>query len=709
MRMECEWTLGVQNTREDLPDVWVPASVPGGAQLDYARAQGWEDLHYGQNVRRFDGLEEKYWRYRTRVSLPPLPIDQELFFVAKGVDYAFEILINGRVHFAQEGMFTPVDLNVTDLLRDGDSLEVLIHPAPKRPGASAHTREEADQCVKPAVSYGWDWHPYLVVLGIWDECYLELRPKERIAACEMFYTLNGDFSSAGVRFECRTTSGAPVTYTLCDPEGREVYRGLSPAFDLERPALWWCRGQGEPALYVWRAELPNGHAVQGRVGFRHVALTVNANDWAGHQGTRAFPPFTLTLNGRPVFAKGSNWVNSELFPGTITRETYRTPLRLAADANFNLLRVWGGAIVNKDCFFDLCDELGLMVWQEFPLACNNYLGTPHYLKVLEQEAVSILRRVRGHACHALWGGGNELFNGWSRMTDQSLALRLLNKLCYEQDRDKPFIPTSPIMGVSHGYYRFCYPEGTDVFQAMQKKRMSAYVEFGVPSMPDADSLRTFIPPDELFPPEPGASYEFHHAFNAWGERDNWLQRDLLARYFPGARTLEELCEQTQWLQCEGYKAMFEEARRQKPRCSMALNWCYNEPWKTAANNSILTYPALPKKTYYAVAESCRDVCLSLRIPKFDWAQGEEIALEPWVLNDSPKALDGFSVRILLRYDGREVLLGEWRSPASPANENVCGQPVRARVPRMAGPDFEVIAACAEDEGLGSAYRLLYRG
>jgi beta-mannosidase len=114
------------------------------------------------------------------------------------------------------------------------------------------------------------------------------------------------------------------------------------------------------------------------------------------------------------------------------------------EANMNILRCWGGAIIDKEPFFELCDEMGIMVWQEFPLACNNYLGTKGYLAVLEQEATAIIKRLRKHPCLTLWCGGNELFNSWSRMTDQSLPLRLLNKLCYEEDQNTPFINTSPL-------------------------------------------------------------------------------------------------------------------------------------------------------------------------------------------------------------------------------------------------------------------------
>ena len=135
----------------------------------------------------------------------------------------------------------------------------------------------------------------------------------------------------------------------------------------------------------------------------------------------------------------------------MTEEVYLEQLRLVKEAHMNMLRVWGGGYINREAFYTLCDQLGILVWQEFPLACANYPDDEDYLSVLEQESVSILKRLRRHPCLALWSGGNELFNEWSGMTNQSLALRLLEKNCYDLDRHTPFIATSPLYGMGHGH------------------------------------------------------------------------------------------------------------------------------------------------------------------------------------------------------------------------------------------------------------------
>ncbi len=392
---------------------------------------------------------------------------------------------------------------------------------------------------------------------------------------------------------------------------------------LERPRLWWPAGEGDPELYTLEVILNGVVAHSQRVGFRRVRLVMHAGAWQGPAGfpkSRSEPPITLEVNGRVIFARGSNWVCPEIFPGKISEETYRPLLELARAAHFNLLRTWGGAIINKESFYEICDELGLLVWTEFPLACNLYDGDGEYLRVLDQESRSIIRRVRQHASLALWCGGNELFNAWSGMTDQSLALRLLNKNCYELDRDTPFIASAPLGGMGHGDYRFRDEHGRELFQIFAEARNTAYSEFGCPGPSSVDYLKTFIPESELFPPRPGTAWETHHGLGAW-EMDpgTWLCQASIEHYFGPTQTLEQLVARGQLMQAEGYKLIFEEARRQQPVCSMALNWCFNEPWPSAANNNLVSWPHRPKPAYYAVQAACRPVLASARVAKFSLA------------------------------------------------------------------------------------------
>jgi beta-mannosidase len=403
-------------------------------------------------------------------------------------------------------------------------------------------------------------------------------------------------------------------------------------------------------------------------------------------------------------------VSAEIFPGIATAATYRPLLQLARDAHFNLLRCWGGAPVNKEAFFDQCDELGLLVWQEFPLACNCYPDSPRYLRVLDQESRSILRLVRRHTCRAIWGGGNELFNLWSGMTDQAKALRLLNRNCYELDPDTPFLPTAPLEGMGHGDYRFRDDRGREVFQIYAGAACTAYSEFGCPGPAPVEVLKSIIPADQLFPPRPGTAWETHHGFGAWEiEPGGWLCLDTLRHYFGDAATLEELVARGGWLQSEGYKCIFEEARRQKPRCGMALNWCFNEPWPTAANNSLVSWPARPKPAYAAVAAACRPVLASARLPKFSWKGGETFCAELWLLHDTPAELPSGEISASLEIAGDRIPLLTWKhGPVAPGS-NLAGPAMRAVLPERAATDrFTLHLHVAADDRRDSRYLLPYR-
>ncbi len=690
------WEVGYNSSKDELPERWYPAVVPGAVQVDYARANNWEPHYYAENWKDYLWMEDVCWTYRTRFDKPQLQAGEQLFFISKGIDYEFDILLNGEKIFYQEGMFTPVNLNLTNQLQESNELLVKIYPAPKLPGFDMN-RSQAAQSVKPAVSYGWDWHPRLVPLGIWDETFLEIRQETFIDDFYTGYMLNSDFSEASitVTVDGQSLMGSSYEWILREPggetvlkeEGRVESNKLLSAV-LNSPRLWWPHDHGDQPLYLSELRIRDHNNIELAfekqvVGFRNIQLVMNEGLWQEEipfPKTRNKPPITVEINGKRIFSKGTNWVNPEIFPGYITPQRYEELLDLAVEANFNLLRVWGGGIVNKEAFYEGCNRRGLLVWTEFPLACNNYTDTPEYLQVLEQESASIIKRIRKHPSNVMWSGGNELFNNWSGMTDQSLALRLLNSQCYQHDPHTPFIPTSPIYGMGHGHYVFRDLDGkTEVYEWMPRSKSTAYTEFGMPGPSPVETLKSIIPKGELFPPMPGTSWESHHAFNAW-VGDTWLMKDFLIEYFGEPETLEELVQNGQWIQSEGYKCIYEEARRQKPWCSMALNWCYNEPWPTAANNSLINYPAKPKPAFYAVANSCRPVLASARIPKFRWTTGETFAIEVFILNDKYENFEPGSMRIFLISGDVKKEVGLWETSAVSPNENLQGPVIETVIP-----------------------------
>lgn len=683
-----------------------PATVPGNVQMDYAAHIGiLDNIQFSKNVAELEKVENSTWEYVTQLDFEK-ENDEQVWFIAEGIDYSFDILIDGVKLFSQEGMYTPVKLDITDIAKVGSELKVVIHPHPKASGGVARTRTEAAQSCKPPVHYEWDWNPRLLISGFWLPAFIETRKKDYIRSCEAFYELSLDTRTAKVHFEI--DADEPVIITLTDPFNNVVYEGTQTDFSIKNVELWWCNGQGEPNLYTWTATTRSDMKT-GEIGFRTIKLVQNT----GTEGEpKSFPkgqyasPITIELNGRRIFCKGSNFVNADIFNANTTKEQNLELVMAAKKANMNIFRMWGGAGLAKPEFYEYCNIYGILVWQEFPLACNNYVATPHYLDVLKQEATSIVKTLRHHPCIALWCGGNELFNGWSMMTDQSLALRLLDKICYEEDPNTAFIMTSPRVGMAHGGYVFREEDGKEVYGIFQNAHNTAYTEFGVPSIAPVEQLRKIIPEDELFPMKPTDAWVWHHGFEAWGSQ-RWACLDVLNHYFKEFDSIEEVVECSQWLQCEGYKAIFEEGRRQWPYCSMTINWCFNEPWITAANNSIISYPNLKKPAYYAVKDSLRPVMASARFKKFTWNNGELLSFELWYHNDSPnKASDTIVASVELGDKTYELLT--WKTDVVQSNQNKMGPTVNFILPNDATADYLNIRLVCRSTGEETNYKLLYR-
>jgi beta-mannosidase len=717
------WELGYFNNGADKTMKWIAASVPGAVQVDVARAEHYAMWYFAENWKNFIWMEDVPFTYRATFNKPELKPGERLFFYSAGIDYAFDIELNGSTILQQEGMFTPVKVDLTGQLNAQNAISVIIHPIPKSKPSPAD-RAQADHSVKPAVSYGWDWHPRLVPSGIWDETGLMIEKERWMTESTTEYVLNGNFEYAEIKLVATGMGLQGLKYSWCllDREGVEVLKkdGICSSNSVEctatlsKPELWWPHDQGTPYLYTSRIQLAD---LQGKIfqtldqplGFRRIRLVMSEPTLADPNGfpkSRRLPPIQLEINGRRIFCKGTNWVNPEVFPGIITSSRYEELINRAIEANFNIFRVWGGGIVNKESFFELCDKKGILVWQEFPLACNDYPDDPQYLKTLEQESSSIILRLKRHPSLALWCGGNELFNGWSGMNDQSLALRLLNAQCLKLDPNTPFIPTSPLQGMGHGHYVFRdFDTGEEVFARMNRAHCTAYTEFGMPAPASVEILKSIIPAEELWPPAPGGSWESHHAYKAW-IGNTWLMQDMIEDYFGRSASLEDLVTHGQLIQGEGYKYIFEEARRQKPYCSMALNWCYNEPWPTAANNSLLSWPNIPKPGFYQVRNACRPVLASATIEKFVWKPGEQFTTRIWILNDKPAASPGSTVKVSLKSGTEFQVLGSWTYPDLEANKNQEGPELSMKIPGWNAGTFKLILEVENQPGLSSEYTLL---
>ena len=680
------WHLTWRKSETGSDHAWQPAAVPGAVQRD------WSSTAPHTDPKSFSWMEDVWWIYRANLPTMTAPAGKAIHFIAEGIDYAFSIHRNGECLHRQEGMFTPVDLDLGNCIESGEVLEIRIKPVPKLTDETG--RAHARKSCKPAMSYGWDWHPRLISSGIWRPCRLELR------SADFFQGLDVHPDPWRIRLHGRGLHDC----RLVDPAGKTILQKtveLPTELEVQNPARWWPVGQGEQNLYT----LIVGQHTR-KIGFRTVRLVMNEGAWDEpylFPKSRSAAPATFEVNGRRIFAKGSNWIPPRLFAGEITTEIFAELIDLAVRANFNCLRIWGGGIVNPPEFYELCDEAGLLVIQEFPLACNDYPDDPDYLDVLDQESRSIITRLRHHASLAVWSGGNELFNHWSGMTDQHHALRLLNRNCYDLDRHRPFLPTMPVEGMAHGPYTYFDKERKmEITELMQGSNNTAYTEFGQAGPAPVQCLKKFIPPNELFPPRRGTAWETHHGLNAFYP-ESWLGLNILNPLFGESENLKTLVRRGQWLQSFGYQMIFEEARRQWPKCSMALNWCFNEIWPCAANNSLLAWPAVPKPAYHAVAASRRPALLSAKLTSFCWEPGQLFHTQLWLLNDSPEPVPAGTARATLSCDGETIELGAWDFPEAPPQTNQEGSELETILPaHWRGDAFQLKIDAGE---LSHAYEL----
>ena len=348
-----KWEIGYHQTEELSPQKWFPATVPGAVQLDVMKAENYKQPYwYGNNVQQFDWMEDWYFTYRTIFKRPLLSSDQRVYFHSKGIDYKFKLIFNGVKIYEQEGMFTYVDIDLTDKLKDQNVLKIILMPVPKIKEAAKYVpgtetyRQNARESTKPAVSYGWDWHPRLVTRGIWDETYIDVRNETHLTEAGISYLLDEELKNAEISLNLKgeKLSGSTYNWIFKDNSGKIVFekKGILEGdvekltFNLKKPQLWWPNEYGDAVLYKSEIVLTDQSGTlldkkDTRVGFRRVRLIMNEGEWdrpGSFPKTRNRAPASLEINGKRIFAKGTNWVHPEIFIGMITRETYEKQFQL---------------------------------------------------------------------------------------------------------------------------------------------------------------------------------------------------------------------------------------------------------------------------------------------------------------------------------------------------------------------------------------------
>ncbi|MBQ9116055.1 MAG: hypothetical protein IJY04_03440, partial [Clostridia bacterium] len=332
-------------------------------------------------------------------------------------------------------------------------------------------------------------------------------------------------------------------------------------------------------------------------------------------------------------------------------------------------------------------------------------------------------------CLTIWCGGNELFNSWSGMTEQSHPLRLLDSLCYELDRFTPFNMTSPVTKMAHGHYNnlvdvkkgevddpnklgagiAASSEGEEFISVLTRSYYTAYTEFGCCGGSSPEYIKKYIMSEEDYnncSPD-NSVWVSHHAFKAWTPT-SWLRTPEAEYYFGGYTDTDDLLNKTMLIQTVCYKSMFEEMRKQAPHCMMAVNWDFNEPWPCAAGNSLVNWPAEPKPALASVREALRPTLASLRAFKNRYLTGEMLKAEVWMLNDSADAVNPTEIAVYIEADGKRNRFYTVNSGAvSPRCNGKFGEfsiPVSAELPAT----FKVILEVQGHPEYNSEYTFFHR-
>ncbi|MCB9076199.1 MAG: hypothetical protein H6631_01250 [Anaerolineaceae bacterium] len=638
---------------------WLPAAVPGNVRTDLLTLNRIADPFFGENYQDSLWVENVDWWYRRILDLDPLPPSARLFLICDGIDYLSAIFVNGREMARHEGMFSRQMIEVTSAAQTG-RLDIAVrlwgstalprrrlNPLQKLWASLAGQLQRSWTGVYPdrsattkcQMSFGWDFAPPIRTMGIWDDVRLvttgpiaileagvtavptigvEASAGDSPADLTIHLTLDSaeaSFMEVVVTLTPANFSGdplPPITFKLTLPAGR-VDQTL--ACRLPGIKLWQPWDRGEPNLYDVSISLihPDGHpldAVTLRTGFRQVS----------------FHRWQFSLNGHPEFMRGLNWVPADSFPGRLRPADYKRQLRLVRDSGANLLRVWGGGLREKRAFYDGCDELGLLVWQEFPFACM-FLGAfptgSAYLSHVEAECSAIVRQTRHHPSIILWCGGNE----FSQRRNRPL-LNTLARVVARHDGTRPFIPTSPTAAHGGDAHNWHVWHGLAPLHSYRHETARFLSEFGLQALPHLDTLRAALPN----PTDP-AQWSTHHA--DLPKLHHYLSiRNEEWRMKNGEEDSSFSILHSQFVQAAAHQIAIEYMRRRKGYTGGICLWQFNEPWP-AISWAIVDYDGRPKRAFERLTDLYHPILISLDFPPGRrWSPGDTFTAAIWAINDT---------------------------------------------------------------------------
>jgi beta-mannosidase len=632
---------------------WMPAQVPGCVHLDLMRAGGIPDPFVRLQERDVAWVDQSDWVYETTFTVNTVPT-VSAFLRFHGLDTIAEITLNGEPLGSTDNMHLLHEFPVTDKLIGGENhLQVVFRSAWRIGGERQAAWDAGGNDTLPyhwdnwnprafvrkaQYQYGWDWGPVLRGCGIWQPVELVTVPVARLGD----WKHSVDFTDDGkavvtVTAEVERMPGSEDVSllflpTIPEEDGRpgaghrpiEVPFGAGKVtvqgeLTLDNPERWQPNGIGEPSLYNLSLSLYSADGqsscdhLWAEIGLRAIELICEPDADGKGEG------FKFRVNGNDVFMKGANWIPEHSFPTLITPERLFERIKQAQSAGFNMLRVWGGGFYESDDFYKICDEMGILVWQDFPYGCSYYPDTGEYADMARVEATAAVKRLRHHASLALWCGNNEnltMFEGnWTkhrpdRFIGDHLYQEVLPEVVAAESPETPYWPGSPYGGpdANSADYGDCHNwdvwhgRGDWVHYVENDSRFCS--EFGFAASCGLGAWDTCLAPADKSPYSPAVRW---HDKTRKGY-DVYL--GMVDIHFPKALTLEDLVYFTQCNQAEALKFGIEHYRRRKGRCWGTLFWQLNDCWPVQSW-AVIDSQGEPRAAYFASKKFYAPVLLSL--------------------------------------------------------------------------------------------------
>ena len=616
------------------------ATIPGTVHTDLVKNGLIADPFYGSNEKEVQWVENETWVYETTINLQEKQANQEsLSLLFEGLDTYAKVYLNNQLILEADNMFRRWEMPVKSILKLGNNqLKIVFEPAVAKAKALASTLPytlPGDERVfvrKAPYQFGWDWGPRLVSCGIWKNVWLKAESGPKLKNIQVRQiSLSDTLAELEVIAHFNNPKGEKLVLSgqIRDVKERITLQNDSVGrlqFKLKNPKKWWTKELGEAHLYQVKIDLNNRiTTLDSRtetVGLRTIEL-IQKPDSVGSS-------FYFKLNGVPLYMKGSNLIPPESFMPKANKTTYEALLSKAQDQGINMLRVWGGGVYLDDDFYSLCDEKGILVWQDFMFAGGMYPGDVAFQKNVAQEIKEQVIRLRNHPSLAIWCGNNELEEGWNNWGWQKqyaysdsdsakiyqdytkLFKEAIPKILGEFDGSRPYHPSSPTNGwgrkeslTSGDLHYWGVWWGMEPFEKYQEKIGRFVSEFGFQSMPELSSIQKFIPENEqtLFSP----SLKIHQKHPTGYETiKSYMERD-----YEVPKNLNDFAYVSQLLQARGMKLAIEAQRAAKPYCMGSLYWQLNDCWPVSSWSAIDYYGA-PKALHYAVKKAFKPVLISVK-------------------------------------------------------------------------------------------------